>query len=81
MIMPVQGDSEIPEMTCELSLFDKLKARVGLARQIDNMQHKVRKSNHDRTWMKETAEALEVDLDSDYLRCVFAIPNLHLPLT
>jgi len=60
-------DSEIPEIGTELSLIDKLKARVQLARQIDTAQHKVKKENHDRNWMKETAEALEVELDSDFI--------------
>ncbi|KAM6503417.1 ATP-dependent RNA helicase [Amanita muscaria] len=61
-----RDESEIPEMSIELSLLDKLKARVQLARQIDAVQHKVRKVNHDRRWMKETAEVLGVELDSDY---------------
>ncbi|KIL61030.1 hypothetical protein M378DRAFT_167364 [Amanita muscaria Koide BX008] len=61
-----RDESEIPEMSIELSLLDKLKARVQLARQIDAVQHKVRKMNHDRRWTKETAEALGVELDSDY---------------
>lgn len=53
-------------------MLDKLKARVQLARQIETAQHKVKKNNHDRNWMKETAEALGVDLDSDYLRCAWS---------
>jgi ATP-dependent RNA helicase DDX24/MAK5 len=61
-------ENEIQEIDVELSMLDKLKARVQLARQIETAQHKVKKNNHDRHWMKETAEALGVDLDSDYLR-------------
>lgn len=61
---------DIPEMTIELSMLDKLKARVQLARKIENAQHKIKKTNHDRNWMRETAEVLGVDLDSDYVRCV-----------
>ncbi|KAJ7211287.1 ATP-dependent RNA helicase [Mycena pura] len=57
-------ESEIAEMDIELDLLDKLKERVQLARQIETTHHKVKKANHDRKWMKETAEALEVD-DSD----------------
>ncbi|KAK2461248.1 hypothetical protein APHAL10511_006775 [Amanita phalloides] len=60
-----RDENGIPEMTFELSLMDKLKARIQLARQIDVAQHKVRKVRHDRRWMKETAEALGVELDSD----------------
>ncbi|KAF9467758.1 P-loop containing nucleoside triphosphate hydrolase protein [Collybia nuda] len=60
-------DTEIPEMSIELSLLDKLKYRVQLARKIETMQHKIKKVNHDRNWMKETAEALEIELDSDFV--------------
>ena len=49
-------------------MLDKLKTRVQLARKIENAQHKIKKVNHDRKWMKETAETLDVDLDSDFIR-------------
>jgi ATP-dependent RNA helicase DDX24/MAK5 len=56
-------------MGIELSMLDKLKERVQLARQIENAHHKIKKTNHDRKWMRETAEAMEVELDSDFMRC------------
>lgn len=52
-------------MAVELDILDKLKARVQLARKIDQALHKVQKANHDRNWMKETAEAMELELNSD----------------
>lgn len=61
-------ETDIPDMSVELSLLDKLKARVQLARKIDSAQHKIKKNNHERNWMKETAEAMEIELDSDFLR-------------
>ena len=61
-------EGEIPDMTIELSLLDKLKARIQLARQIDAAQHKIRKVKHDSRWLKETADALGVELDSDATR-------------
>ncbi|KAJ7439358.1 ATP-dependent RNA helicase [Mycena latifolia] len=60
-------ESEIAEMSIELNLLDKLKERVQLARQIETTHHKIKKANHDRRWMQETAEALEVELDSDFV--------------
>jgi ATP-dependent RNA helicase DDX24/MAK5 len=63
-------DSDIPEMSIELDLLDKLKARVQLARKIDSAQHKIKKNNHERNWMRETAEAMEIELDSDFMRQV-----------
>ncbi|KAJ3567280.1 hypothetical protein NP233_g6466 [Leucocoprinus birnbaumii] len=62
-----RDENDIPELSIELSMLDKLKARVQLARQIEQSQHKVKKANHEKNWMKETAEALGVDLDSDYM--------------
>ncbi|KAF8889623.1 P-loop containing nucleoside triphosphate hydrolase protein [Infundibulicybe gibba] len=61
-------ESEIPEIPVELNLLDKLKVRVQLARKIEQTQHKIKKENHERNWMKETAEAMEIQLDSDFAR-------------
>ncbi|TDL18785.1 ATP-dependent RNA helicase MAK5 [Rickenella mellea] len=58
--------NEIPDMPIEIDLLDKLKARVQLARKIDTAQHKVKKEKHDKNWMRETAEAMELELDSDF---------------
>lgn len=55
-------------MAIELSLLDKLKYRVQLARKIETSRHKVKKTNHERNWMRETAEAMEIELDSDFVR-------------
>jgi hypothetical protein len=55
-------------MSIELNLLDKLKYRVQLARKIETTQHKIKKANHDRNWMKETAKAMELELDSDFVR-------------
>lgn len=51
----------------ERSLFDKLKARIQLAKQIDTAQHRVKKEKHERKWMREAADAMEVELDSDFM--------------
>ncbi|CDO70366.1 hypothetical protein BN946_scf184999.g6 [Trametes cinnabarina] len=58
-------EEEIPEMPVELYMLDKLKARLQLAREIDSVQHRVKKENHERNWLKEAAEAMEIELDSD----------------
>lgn len=60
-------DTDIPEISVELTLLDKLKNRILLARQIDSQQHKIKKQHHERNWLKETAEAMEIELDSDIL--------------
>jgi ATP-dependent RNA helicase DDX24/MAK5 len=45
---------------------DKLKIRVRIAKEIDALQHRENKAKHEKKWMRATAEALDVDLDSDY---------------
>jgi len=44
-------DTDIPEMSIELSFLDKLKTRVQLARKIDSAQHTIKKDNRERNWM------------------------------
>ncbi len=44
---------------------DDLGARITLARRIDSAQHRIKKTNHERKWAREVADALEVDIDSD----------------
>jgi ATP-dependent RNA helicase DDX24/MAK5 len=63
IIIPEEDD--IPEMTVDLGMLDKLKARVQLARQIETSHHKVKKANHEKNWMKEAAKALEVELSDE----------------
>ena len=65
-------------MPVELYMLDKLKARIQLAREIDGLQHKVKKEKHERNWLKEAAEAMEIELDSDLARCVPGHPSLSL---
>lgn len=60
-------EGDIPEISVEMTLLDDLKTRVHLARQIDLQQHKVKKQNHERCWVKETAEAMDIELDSDFM--------------
>ncbi|KAI0738963.1 DEAD-domain-containing protein [Daedaleopsis nitida] len=58
-------EEEIAEIPVELYMLDKLKARIQLAREIDTAQHKAKKEKHERNWLKEAAEAMEIELDSD----------------
>lgn len=59
-------EDDIPEVSIEHYLLDKLKERIQLARRIDNAQHKIKKENHERHWLKEAADAMEIELGSDF---------------
>ncbi|KAH9941652.1 DEAD-domain-containing protein [Epithele typhae] len=58
-------EDEMAEMPVELYMLDRLKERIQLARSIDNAQHRAKKASHERNWLKEAAEAMEIELDSD----------------
>jgi ATP-dependent RNA helicase DDX24/MAK5 len=72
---PVAEENDIPPMSVDLDILDKLKSRVQLARKIDSAQHKINKKNYDRNWIKAAAEAMEIELDSDFDRLVFYLLN------
>ncbi|TFK49115.1 ATP-dependent RNA helicase MAK5 [Heliocybe sulcata] len=61
-----RDESEISDMMVDLHMLDKLKARVQVAKQVDKAQHKVKKENYEKNWIKEAAEAMEIQLDSDF---------------
>ena len=61
-------EEELAEMPVELYMLDKLKERAQLAREIDAAQHRVKKEKHERNWLREAAEAMESELDSDLAR-------------
>ena len=62
-------EKEVPEMPVVLDLLDKLKSRIQLARKIDSEQHTVKRQKHEKNWLRETAEAMEIDLNSDLEKC------------
>jgi ATP-dependent RNA helicase DDX24/MAK5 len=66
-------------MNIELYMLDKLKSRVQLAREIDVARHKADKQKHEKNWFKETADAMEIELDSDFAdRCAPFLSRLSL---
>jgi ATP-dependent RNA helicase DDX24/MAK5 len=56
-----------PEFEVEGGFLPKLKERLALARDIEKAQHYVKKENHDRSWLEEAAEAMDIDIDPDML--------------
>ena len=56
-------DGEIPELPIESGFLPRLKERISLAREIEKAGHKAKKENHDRNWLKEAAEAFDVEID------------------
>lgn len=59
--------SDIPALKVDLKAFTKLKPLVNLAKEIDQLEHRISKRNFDNRWMRETADALDVIVDEDLL--------------
>jgi len=57
--------SEVPTLEVNRILLSKLRERVSLAKEIDTAQHSSKKQNHETKWLKEMAEALEIELDDN----------------
>lgn len=55
--------TDIPELPIESGFLPKLKERIRLAKEIEKAQHLVKKENHDRNWLQETADAMGIDID------------------
>ncbi|EIW66497.1 hypothetical protein TREMEDRAFT_65359 [Tremella mesenterica DSM 1558] len=60
-------DIDIPDLPIEGGFLPKLKERIRVAREIEKAQHGVKKENHDRNWLREAAEAMDVDIDPSML--------------
>jgi ATP-dependent RNA helicase DDX24/MAK5 len=58
---------DLPELVIEPGFLPKLKERIRIAKEIEKAQHQVKKENHDRSWIKEVAEAMDVDIDPDIM--------------
>jgi ATP-dependent RNA helicase DDX24/MAK5 len=58
-------DDEVPDLPVERDLFDKLKQRTLVAREIDKIHHSSSKKKHEDNWLKTTAEALEIELSDE----------------
>jgi ATP-dependent RNA helicase DDX24/MAK5 len=72
--------TDIPEMDAEHHFLDKLQGRIRIAKEIDALQHRENKTKHEKKWMRATAEALDIDLDSDYRsECVMRFPSAESP--
>lgn len=61
----VRAAQDLPELPIDAGFMPKLKERVRVAREIEHAQHEVKKVKHEKTWLQEAAEALDVDIDED----------------
>lgn len=60
-----RADIDLPTLPTDFSILDQLKKRIDLAKEIDQAQHRATKQAHEDKWLREAAEAMEIDLDDD----------------
>ncbi|KWU46439.1 P-loop containing nucleoside triphosphate hydrolase protein [Rhodotorula sp. JG-1b] len=66
MLMASLGKADdLPSLPTDFSILDQLKRRIDLAKQVDQAQHKLQKEAHDDKWLRETAEAMDIELEDD----------------
>ncbi|BGP30029.1 ATP-dependent RNA helicase [Rhodotorula toruloides] len=66
MLMASLGkDIDLPTLPTDFSILDQLKKRIDLAKEIDQAQHRATKQAHEDKWLREAAEAMEIDLDDE----------------
>ncbi|KAK8861716.1 ATP-dependent RNA helicase MAK5 [Kwoniella newhampshirensis] len=58
---------ELPELPIESGFLPAMKERIRLAREIEKVQHQATKQSHDKNWLLEAAEAMDIDLDPSML--------------
>jgi ATP-dependent RNA helicase DDX24/MAK5 len=56
-------DTELPDLPIEAGFLPPLRERIRLAREIEKAQHTAKKDTHDRSWLREAAEAMDVDIE------------------
>ena len=71
-------DGPLPDLPVDLAFLDKLKQRVNLSRKIDQAEHKVKKQSHERSWIKEAAESMELVLGSEFELVTFSYDLDHI---
>lgn len=63
LLKSLDRDAAPGDLEIEGGFLPKLKERIALARQIEKTQHEVKKESHDRSWLEEAAEAMDLDID------------------
>ncbi|WVF66002.1 hypothetical protein IAT40_000740 [Kwoniella sp. CBS 6097] len=72
---------ELPDLPIESGFLPALRERIRVARAIEKAEHQVTKSTHDRNWLIEAAEAMDLDIDPTMLSDAEDDPDLpfHKP--
>lgn len=59
---------DLPKAHVDMNIITRLRPIVTIARQIDEVEHVLNKAKFDNSWLQETAEAMEVEVDEKMLK-------------
>ncbi|KAJ1976816.1 ATP-dependent RNA helicase [Dimargaris verticillata] len=59
--------TNVPEFPVEQSILSELQKRVALAQRIEHAEFKARKATVDMDWYQKSADAMGIEVDSDYI--------------
>ncbi|XP_051941256.1 ATP-dependent RNA helicase DDX24 [Hippocampus zosterae] len=60
-------DEALPSFPVEIHFMEAIKERVNLARKIEKIEFYNSRQKHHNSWLREAAEAMDIDLDEDLL--------------
>ncbi|XP_077411514.1 ATP-dependent RNA helicase DDX24 [Vanacampus margaritifer] len=60
-------DEELPTFPVEIQFMEAIKERVNLARKIEKIEFYNSRQKHHNSWLRQTAEAMDMALDEDLL--------------
>ncbi|XP_077395214.1 ATP-dependent RNA helicase DDX24 [Festucalex cinctus] len=60
-------DEELPTFPVEIQFMQAIKERVNLARKIEKIEFYNSRQKHHNSWLRQAAEAMDIDLDEDLL--------------
>lgn len=58
---------DLPELPIEPGFLTPMKNRIRIAREIEKAQHHTKREKSEKSWMREAAETLGVDLEDDMM--------------
>ncbi|OMJ25647.1 ATP-dependent RNA helicase MAK5 [Smittium culicis] len=64
---------EISELPLDYSVMGKMKQLVSLARQIDSIEHKVKKESHESDWLNKAARDMDIEIDPHFVKSTSVI--------
>ncbi|KIR59411.1 ATP-dependent RNA helicase MAK5 [Cryptococcus bacillisporus CA1873] len=67
LMKSLERTHELPDLSIEAGFLPSLRERLRVATEIEKAQHRATKATHDKNWLLEAAEAMDIDIDPSML--------------